>query len=284
MLTKLYLYVVFGGGPNGCHESFGRFFACSPLRRVLLLVGFEWLEISFLLSSTGGDSRRFLRGANDCRSTSSSSLLDDMLAESEFVTAWTPFLTIRLLELCELMPEKLVSDEKEENDVLTGFFGLGTGIWEGAGISGLERFAGDGISTASTTRTSVGVDLREDRTDVRPELSGGTFCKSPILTICFLGDLLVGVECPDSSSSSSGVCCRNLLGDVEISLRGRPRPRFTVLVPCCGFFLSACVGLFAGDSVLSRVLARDEFEDATTISSSSSCRGMRFFGIVNDLK
>jgi hypothetical protein len=50
-----------------------------------------------------------------------------MLAESEFVTAWTPFLTIRLLELCELMPERLVSEEKEENEVLTGFFAFGAG-------------------------------------------------------------------------------------------------------------------------------------------------------------
>jgi hypothetical protein len=130
------------------------------------------------------------------------------------------------------------------------------------------------------------VDFRDDRTDVRPELSGGMLCESSIPVICFLGDLRVGVECPDSSSSSSGVCCRNLLGEVEMSLRGRPRPRFTVLIPFCEFVLSddTCAGRFAGDSVLSRVLARDEFEDATTISSSSSCRGMRFFGIVNDLK
>ena len=205
---------------------------------MLLLVGFEWLELSFLLSLIGGDSRRFLRGANDSRSTSSSSLLDDMLAESEFVTAWTPFLTIRLLELCELMPEKLVSDEKEENDVFTGFFGLDAGIWEGAGISGSERFAGDGISTASTTRISVGVDLRDDRTDVRPELSDGTVCELSIPAICFLGDLRVGVERPLSSSSNSGVCCRNLHGEVEMSLRGLPRPRFTTLVPFCECFLS----------------------------------------------
>lgn len=51
-----------------------------------------------------------------------------MLAESEFVTACTPFLTILLLELCELMPEKLVSDEKEENEVLAGFFDFSAGI------------------------------------------------------------------------------------------------------------------------------------------------------------
>ena len=132
----------------------------------------------------------------------------------------------------------------------------------------------------------VGVDLRDDRTDVRPELSGGRFCMSSIPAVCFLGDLLVGVERPDSSSCSSGVACRNLLGEVEMSLRGRPRPRFTLPVPSCTFFLSAdaCVGRFAGDVVLSRVLALDEFEGATMISSSSSWRGMRFFGIVNDLK
>jgi hypothetical protein len=132
----------------------------------------------------------------------------------------------------------------------------------------------------------VGVDLSDDRTEVRPELSGGRFCRSSIPAVCFLGDFLVGVERPDSPSSSSGVARRNLLGEVGMSLRGRPRPRFTVLVPCCALLLSAgaCVGRFAGDVVLSRVLARDEFEGVTTISSSSSWRGMRFFGIVNDLK
>lgn len=51
-----------------------------------------------------------------------------MLAESELVTAGMPFLTIRLLELCELMPDMLVSDEKEENEALTGFFGFDAGI------------------------------------------------------------------------------------------------------------------------------------------------------------
>ena len=128
--------------------------------------------------------------------------------------------------------------------------------------------------------------MRDDRTDVRPELSGGRFCKSSIPAVFFLGDFLVGVERPDSSSSNSGVCNRNLLGEAEMSLRGRPRPRFTVLVPFCEFFLSvdACEGRFAGDSVLSRVLARDEFDEATMISSSSSWRGMRFLGIVNVLK
>ena len=153
-------------------------------------------------------------------------------------------------------------------------------------MSGLERFAGEGISTASRTRTLVGVDLSDDRTEVSPELSGGRFCRPSIPAVCFLGDLFVGVERPDSSSSSSGVCSRNLLGEVEMSLRGRPRPRFTLSVPFCELFCSigAFVGRFAGDSVLSRVLALDELEGATTISSSSSWRGMRFLGIVNDLK
>ncbi len=131
------------------------------------------------------------------------------------------------------------------------------------------------------------MDLRDDRTDVRPELSGGRFCRSSIPGVCFLGDLLVGVERPDPSSSSIGVASRNLLGEVEISLRGRPRPRFTVLVPCCVLLLSAeaCVARFAGDNVLSRVLALDAvLEGATMISSSSSWRGMRFLGIVKDLK
>jgi hypothetical protein len=130
MLTKLYLYLVVGEGLSGRHKSFAFFLACSPLRRVLLLVGFEWLDMSLLLSlsAEGGLSRRFFRGAKSAMSTSSSSLLDDMLAESELVTAWTPFLTIRLLELCELMPDMLVSDENEENEVLIGFFGFGAGI------------------------------------------------------------------------------------------------------------------------------------------------------------
>ena len=96
---------------------------------MLLRVGFERAETSFLLSVSagGGVSRRFLRGANDSRSTSSSSLLDDILAESELVTAAMPFLMIRLLELCELMPDMLVSEEKEENEVLTGFFAFDAG-------------------------------------------------------------------------------------------------------------------------------------------------------------
>jgi hypothetical protein len=272
-LAKLYLYLAVGGGLGGRHESFARFFAFPSLKRVLLLVDFDWPELSFLLSlsTTGGLSRRFFRGAKSAMSTSSSSLLDDMLAESELVTAGMPFLTTRLLELCELMPDMLVSDEKDENEVLTGFFGLGAGICDGAGIDGLERLAGDGISTASTTRTLVGVDFKDDRTGVRPELSGGIFCASSISAKCFLGDFRVGVECPDSSISSSGVCSRNLLGEVEMSLRGRPRPRFTVLTPFCDLFPGdACAEPFAGDSVLSRVLARDELEDATIISSSSS--------------
>jgi len=130
MLARLYLYLVVGGGLGGRHESLAVFFACSPLNRVLLLVGFEWLDMSILLSlsAIGGESRRFFRGAIASKSRSSSSLLDDMLAESEFVTAWTPFLTIRLLELWELIPDILVSDEKEENEVLAGFFGFGAGI------------------------------------------------------------------------------------------------------------------------------------------------------------
>lgn len=127
--------------------------------------------------------------------------------------------------------------------------------------------------------------MRDDRTEVRPELSGGKSGIPSIPAMCFLGDRRVGVECPDSSCSSSGVPCRNLLGDVEMSLRGRPRARFTLLVPFCSSLLGdTCPGRFAGDSVLSRVFARDELEEATIISSSSSCCGMRFFGIVNDLK
>jgi hypothetical protein len=284
MLSKLCLYLFVGGGLKGRHDSFTRFFVCSSLRRVLLLVAFALLGASSLLSlsGTGGVSLRFLRGAKDSKSTSSSSLLDDdMLAESEFVTAWTPFFTIRLLELWELIPVRV---EKELNEVLTVFFGSCAGIWDGAGIQGLECFAGEGISTASTVRDLVGVDLREDLTEVRPELSGGASCNPSMPAICFLGDRRVGVEFPDVSCSSIGVSNRNLLGEAEISLRGRPRPRFTVLVSFwCSFCGDTGARRFAGDSVLSRVFARDELEEATMISSSSSCRGMRFFGIVNGL-
>ena len=85
--------------------------------------------MSFLLSVSAGCgvSRHFLRGAKDSKSASSSSLLDDMLAESELVTAGMTFLMMRLLELCELMPDMLVSEEKEENEVLTGFFAFDAG-------------------------------------------------------------------------------------------------------------------------------------------------------------
>jgi hypothetical protein len=230
MLSKLCLYTFVGGGLKGRHDSFTRFFACPSLKRVLLLVGFELFGRSSLLSlsGTGGVSLRFLRGAKDSKSTSSSSLLeDDMLAESEFVTAWTPFFTIRLLELCELMP---VRDENELNEVSTVFFDSRAGIWDGAGIEGLECFAGEGISTASRVRDLVGVDFREDLTEVRPELSCGASRTSSMPAICFLGDRRVRVEFPDLSCSSSGVSTRNLPVEVGICLRGRPRPRFTVLV------------------------------------------------------
>lgn len=138
--------------------------------------------------------------------------------------------------------------------------------------------AGEGISTASTVRTFVGVAFRDELTEVIPELSGGASCCPSMAYICLLGDLRVGVEFPDSSCSSSGVSSRNLLGEAEMSLRGRPRPRFTILMPFwC--FLSGDTGAcrFVGENVLSRVFARDELEEATTISSSSSWHGMRFF-------
>jgi hypothetical protein len=80
---------------------------------------------------------------------------------------------------------------------------------------------------------------------------------------------------------------RSLLGDVGSSLRGRPRPRFTGGIPlrCCNCLRGDCeVCLFTGECDLSRVFARDELEEATTISSSSCCRGMWFLGIVKGVK
>jgi hypothetical protein len=80
---------------------------------------------------------------------------------------------------------------------------------------------------------------------------------------------------------------RSLLGDVGSSLRGRPRPRFTGGVPlrCCCCLRGDCRACsFTGSCDLSRVFARDELEEATTISSSSSCRGMWFLGMVKGAK
>lgn len=76
---------------------------------------------------------------------------------------------------------------------------------------------------------------------------------------------------------------RSLLGDIGSSLRGRPRPRFTGDIPlrCCCLRGDCEACLFTGGSDLSRVLARDELEAATTISSSSSCRGICVLGIMN---
>jgi hypothetical protein len=270
MLSRLCLYFGFGGGLNGRHESLTRVSACPPLNRVLLLVDFELLGTSRPLtpSPAGGEILRFLRGPRESRSISSSSLLvDDTLAESEFVTAWTPFFTIRLLELCEL--------GNEENDVFAILRDSDAGIWDRAGIEGPDRLTGEGISTASRIRDLVDVDIKEDLTEVRPELSGGTSCISSIPPVCFLDDLRVDVECPDLSGSSPGVSSRPSLGEVEHPLRGRPRPRFTVLVSsrCCSCGDTG-TRRFAGDNVLSRVFAPDGFEETTIISSSSLCRGM----------
>jgi len=80
---------------------------------------------------------------------------------------------------------------------------------------------------------------------------------------------------------------RSLLGDVGSSLRGRPRPRFTKGIPlccCCCLRGDAEACLFTGEYDLSRVLARDELEATTTISSSSSCRGIWVLGIVKGAK
>lgn len=121
MLSKLCLYDVVGGGLGGFQELLVRNLESCLFDRVLLLVGFVDAAVAGLpaFSKPVGVSLRCLRGAKDSKSASSSSLLDeDMLAESEFVTAGTPFLTIRLLELCELTPERLVRVEKEEKDIL----------------------------------------------------------------------------------------------------------------------------------------------------------------------
>jgi hypothetical protein len=85
-----------------------------------------------------------------------------MLAESEFVTAGTPFLIMRLLELCELIPEKLV--RVEQNDVLAATFASATGTRIGAVMRGLEGggTADEGISTASRDRILDGLSFNED--------------------------------------------------------------------------------------------------------------------------
>jgi hypothetical protein len=157
ILSRLYLYLVVGGGLKGRHDSLAFFLTFSSSKRVLLLVGFG----TSTFSGAGGVSLRFLRGANESRSASSSSLLEeDMLAESELVTAGTPFLTMRLLELCELMPEKLV--RVEQNDVLTAAFVSAEGTRAGAGMRGLEGTADEGISTASRGRILDGLSFNED--------------------------------------------------------------------------------------------------------------------------
>lgn len=162
------MYLVVGGGLKGRHDSLAFFLPFSSPRRVLLLVGFG----TSTFSGTGGVSLRFLRGANESRSASSSSLLEeDMLAESELVTAGIPFLTMRLLELCELIPEKLV--RVEQNDVLTAVLVSGAGARVGAGMRGLAGSADEGISTASRARILDGLSFNEDWTEVKPELAGG---------------------------------------------------------------------------------------------------------------
>lgn len=130
----------------------------------------------------------------------------------------------------------------------------------------------------------MGDVVSDDAIDVIPELSGGASCSPSIPAVVFLGDLLVGVEFSDFSRSSSGVLCRNLLGEADSFLRGRPRPLFTVVLPSLLLTRSgSSTGRCAGDDCPSCLFACDELEEATIISSSSSCRGMRFFGIVNDL-
>lgn len=98
-------------------------------------------------------------------------------------------------------------------------------------MNGLECRDGEGISTASRTRTLVGDVFSDDAIEVTPELCGGASCDPFIPAMSFLGDLRVGVDLPDSSWSRSGVLNRSLLGDAESVLGGRPRPRFTLLLP-----------------------------------------------------
>lgn len=96
---------------------------------------------------------------------------------------------------------------------------------------GLKCRDGEGISTASNTRTLVGDVFSEDAIEVTPELSGGASCDPSIRSMSFLGDLRVGVDLPDPSWSRSGVLNRSLLGETESVFRGRPRPRFTFSLP-----------------------------------------------------
>lgn len=93
---------------------------------------------------------------------------------------------------------------------------------------GLRCRDGEGISTASRTRTLVGDVFSDDAIEVTPELSGGASCDP---SMSFLGDLRVGVDLPDPSWSRSGVLNRSLLGETESVFRGRPRPRFTFSLP-----------------------------------------------------
>lgn len=184
----------------------------------------------------------------------------------------------------------LVRVVKEEKEVLTGFLDSGAGISLCAGRDGLRCFLGEGISTALRCRTLVGVVFRGDCTEVKPELSGGASCSPSIAAMCLLGDLRVGVgvEVLDPFRSSGSVFIWSLLGEIVASLRGRPRPRFGLEVSFGVCSRSEGDGrddsFFTGERVRSSVLARDEVEEATIISSSSSCRGMRFLGIVNGLK
>jgi len=162
MLSRLCLYFVVWGGLKGRHDSLAFFLTISSPKRVLLLVGFELTGTS-AFSGAGGVSLRFLRGANESRSASSSSLLEeDMLAESEFVTLGTPFLMMRLLELCELNPDVLVRVENDENDVLAASFLSSAGARACACRRGLEGTADEGIATASSVRALDGLSFSDD--------------------------------------------------------------------------------------------------------------------------
>jgi len=149
-----------GGGDGGFHDS--RFLLLSVLKRWLVLFGFAVLVFSaallgFAAAGGGGVTLRFFRGMKESMSISSSSLLD-MLAESELVTAGTPFLMILLLELCELNGGALDSVERDENDALTFFGGCEETGCCAFGGGGLVDFMGEGNSTACSRLIFVGVD------------------------------------------------------------------------------------------------------------------------------
>jgi hypothetical protein len=84
----------------------------------LRLAGLSMVGVgmAFVTFSSGGESFRLLRGLMRVTTSGNSSLLVlSSLPESELVTAYMPFFTIRLLELCEVVgtEERVETDEKD---------------------------------------------------------------------------------------------------------------------------------------------------------------------------